>query len=382
MMKKKLLVAIFTLAFLAGTMGMASANPNLASTNELGSVLIFPFVTVIDPTVGDIVDTVITIANTHATTAVDVKCYWVYKDYVTDDDDDLAPPECEHWDFQFEITPNQPVFFSAKSGRGMDSSLNPILVPAFRGDVGELKCWAVRPQDHAQIRHDRLKGEATVVNYTRTAAASYPAWTFQAHRANFHTVVGTPYEIKLSGQGPGEFYDACPKYLWFDFFATAEGPPYEPDPAGNQPGISNGIDPALITSANALALSPCIEDLRQGGPPTLTKLEFDIYDENELKYTGVSDCLYCWYWDLLEDVDVTFTDNYQYGLKTDAGLFKVWGIAHADCDVAPYTAVDVGLVGVHISSFYFTQTGSAYEIGLKAVNGWAEGLQRDGIIYY
>jgi hypothetical protein len=382
MMKKKLLVAIFTLAFLAGTAGMASANPSVASTNEMGSVLVFPYIVVVDPTADDTVDTIITIANTHATTAVDVKCYWIHAEINGDDDDDFAPV-WEKWDFQFEITPNQPVFFSAKTGRGMDSALNPILVPAFRGAVGELKCWAVRPQDHAQIRHDRLKGEATIVDYTRTAAASYPAWTFQAHRANFHTVVGTPFELKLSGQGPGEFYDACPKYLWYDFFASSDYPFSMED--GD--GISNGIPgEELVTSANKLALSPCIEDLRQGGPPTLTKLEFDIWDENELKYTGVSDCLYCWYWSLLEDVDITFTDDFQYGLKTDAGLFKVWGIAHADCNFPPgpdplYAAVNVGLLGVHISSFAFNPF-DVPEIGLKAVNGWADGLQRDGIIYY
>lgn len=76
-------------------------------------------------------------------------------------------------------------------------------------------------------------------------------------------------------------YDACPKYLTFDFLA-------EPSSVG-----TDGY------AYNHLTLLPCREDLRYDGDEAtagfdfVTRLSFSVWNENEVKYTGMQYCAHC-----------------------------------------------------------------------------------------
>ncbi len=98
--------------------------------------------------------------------------------------------------------------------------------------------------------------------------------------------VGTGGEIVLSGLN--KEYDACPQYLTFNFFTsdlTNLAPPIDVDGAGA----------TIKFGKTDLTLVPCKQDLRQDRVPTCTKAKFDIWNENETKYTGAYQCLKCWF---------------------------------------------------------------------------------------
>jgi len=77
-------------------------------------------------------------------------------------------------------------------------------------------------------------------------------------------------------------YDACPQYLLFNFMPenSTYASSYRPD----------------------LTLWPCRQDLRQDRIPTCTKAKFDIWNENEVKFTGTYQCFKCFFEGFLTDI--------------------------------------------------------------------------------
>jgi len=238
---------------------------NVTNTSKEGSLLIWPKII----TTGDN-DTYVMISNSYGS-SVNVKCYWEYKDISSG-----TPPyfrnSCDHTDFQFRLTGNQPMVFSAKTGRHMwDEDLNGVPdLPSFGEDAeGILKCWAVDADAQNQISWNYLKGEALIINETIGSAWEYNAWRFAAVGVARRGAVGTGGTIAMTGSSGG--YDACPSYLVFNFLAN---------------------DPPSITSD--LTLIPCRQDLRQEGTNTKTKATFTIWNEDEVKYTGAHQCFNCY----------------------------------------------------------------------------------------
>lgn len=373
-MKRKLLVAVIVLTFIAGTAGMASAFGRLATTNHVGSLLVFPLIATGLTFDNDVVDTFITIANTF-NKPVNVKCYWVYCcDGVNPaTDDPFSCYGCNVRDFGFTLTANQPIWFSASTGQGGEFNF-PAIPPS--AIYAELKCWAVNA-DGEQIKWNHLKGEATIVDFSRNLAAEYPAYSFNAYGTSRGKVVGTPGEINLNAVE----YDACPKYLYYDFFAR--GADLSADPSG----LGNPEDfPTFISQGNILSVVPCYQDLRQGAKPTITKLEFTVWDENERPYTGIFECLECFFVKELGFIyhgGEVFTSVFPGGLQTDAGLVRIWGKGDPYCNKlsfpplgGPPTVVnparDTGILGVNVSRFLFETEDDQDDCGgLKATNGWA-----------
>jgi len=298
-MFKKMAFFALAMAVVLGSVGIASAAQNVANTNQKGSLLIWPLIQLAwDEPEGytEAAETWITIGNDYYT-EVWVKCYWVDR-------------EQEIQDFMFRLTPNQPVWFNARDGLG-----GAMTVPPFMGTHGELKCWAVNANGDKQISFNHLYGSA-IVMITGTAF-EYNAWSFTARGVNQGNAVGTPGKLELTGDALG--YDACPQYLVENFIAQQEGPPeFEP----------------------TLALVPCKQDLRQDRTPTCTKAKFDVWNENETKYTGAYRCIKCWFEGELGEI-ATYTAGNGYGYGTDkftkAGLhtwlarFRVTGVSSTVC---------------------------------------------------
>jgi hypothetical protein len=319
MFKKTLVFSLAVGLVLMGLCSAASAAQNVANTSQKGSLLIFPK---IDVTPGR--DTIVRVSNDYFQD-VWVKCYWVNRDQ-------------EIQDFMFRMTPNQPIWFRASDGLGTgtyaaaDAAAGEVAVPPFFAEtVGELKCWAVNAQGDQQVGWNWLYGKALVLDYVNQTSYEYNAWAFTARGGSAPgQAIGAPGTLVLSGV-PGA-YDACPQYLIFDFFA------YDPTVGSSRVIDIDGLG-LIRMNRTDLTLVPCIQDLRQDRVPTCTKAKFDIWNENETKYTGAYQCLKCWFEGDLNDIGGPIGapggfggEKFTYpGLHTTAGRFRVIGVASTVC---------------------------------------------------
>jgi hypothetical protein len=311
MLRRLMCFSLAMVVVLAGVVSMASAAQNVANTTQKGSLLIWPKI-MVEPDAA--VDTIIYLGNDYYQD-VWVKCYWV---------DQFQNIQ----DFQFRLTPNQPVMFSAFYGDDFGTLGGSVTVPPFGDELGELKCWAVNAAGDSQIAFNHLYGNALIkVNDPTTAGGTvvYNAWSFTARGVALGDSVGTAGNLQLTGLTNG--YDACPQSIIANF-----------SPFGTS--VTDGTFPDLT-------LVPCKQDLRQDRTPTCTKAKFDIWNANETKFTGAYQCTKCWFEGILENIG---TDgswyNYYYGtntgyggdkfslftLKTWADRFRVTGVASPVCN--------------------------------------------------
>jgi len=306
MFRKTLVLSLAIVWLLVGACTIASAAQNVGNTSQKGSVLIFPK---IDTTWDDnnARDTIIQISNDYPR-GVMVKCYWVDSDQTIQD-------------FMFLVTITQPVWFRASDGLGTasynnDVSTNPMTVPPFfTNSVGELKCWAVNFEGTSQINWNHLYGTATVLDYRNLTAYQYNSFNFTARGlASLGQEVGKGGDIELSGANLA--FDACPQYLIFNFFSFAPTKDVAIDGEGQ----------TIRFNKTDLTLVPCKQDLRQDRVPTCTKAKFDIWNENETKYTGAYQCFKCWFEGYLNEVGTILDPN--SGKKTGFGgeKFTYWGL--------------------------------------------------------
>ncbi|MGE3840175.1 MAG: hypothetical protein AB7I50_01175 [Vicinamibacterales bacterium] len=370
-MKNSLYLAGFALALSA----TAFAAPNVANTTQKGSLLIFP-----DIRVDGDWNTLIRIAN-DANSDVSVKCYWM-------------DGNKNRVDFQFPLTANQPFWFEARTGAGTlqvnrfptgfaNGFDNPFLVgPGVLGVTedtdnngayqrGTLACWVVRyvaadvngggndvdpcgcnpPPDpnqndigETQVKYNHLSGTATVFSPT-FGSYEYNAYAFFVPSgADLDPIANsTPGVLRLNGLQ----YDQCPEYLIGQF--TPNGAP--------------GAAGPIRVQAQRLAVTACQLDLRQDWVLRLTKLKFDVWNEDEVRFTGAYDCADSWH-------ETEFTDglsvapntttltgiagidaaaqNFQFStLQTFSARYRVRGIASDRCADPDTRIIPVGLLGVH-----------------------------------
>lgn len=294
-------VIVFTLAImlvLTGVVSLASAaDPVAANQAKKGSLLVFPKVEV-----STFRDTIIEI-NNDWTSGTTVKCYWTNN-------------EQKSFNFSFRITRNQPVYFSAKTGRGSETIFSDDEggVRPFVGDEtgGFLTCWASNAALNKAQQFDQLYGKATIVDFTppsiqtfgeteflliQSLAWEYNAFAFQvAPKANGEKVklraqVGENVsdivgKFELSGQP--EAFTACQDYLVGDLVAE---------------GARMIINEQPVTSlGTGITLWSCNQHLEQGGAVTPFAVQAIGFDENENAYTGWAIDGNCW-------IDHTLVDH-------------------------------------------------------------------------
>jgi hypothetical protein len=286
----------FTLGVAAALLaaGVAGAADNRGNANQKGSVLMFPKV-VVDTAKG--VDTFIDITNA-GDLDVTVTCYWVDGD------------TWEHPDFHFDLTKRQPSYFRASDGLPgpFGNGVHPF--PSDPGK-GELKCWA-SDEFGNQVKYNFLKGEAVITDSGNGTTWEYTAFGFQCRKSVKNLeACGSGGHIYLNGSD----FDYCPNTLELDFFSS-----------NDKVGQSMPLGGALDTD---IALVPCDQDLTQEGEPVTTKEKYDIWNENETKFTGLTRCLTCFDHAKLSAIGGAFKRSV---LHTEKGLARIDGVTdHPKC---------------------------------------------------
>ncbi|MHC5002984.1 MAG: hypothetical protein ACYTJ0_07660, partial [Planctomycetota bacterium] len=244
-------------------------------------------------------------------------------------DPNLCPRDHPGWnwvDNLIVLTKNEPAYWSAATGEPKGVSPFTVLDPGGPGLLpgrpdpedpddrvlrGYIIAYAVGTSG-AEIRWNHLKGDATIVNYEDTSAWEYNAISFpvvDGMVAN-GAELGTPGELRLDGAEYATPFDL----LLMDFYATG----------------SCALGALIDTD---LTLLPASVDLRQetDGPVT-TKAHFDVWNMEEIKFSGAYRCITCWDQWLLSRHG---TPNHflRATLQTDKGKARIDGLASALCDV-------------------------------------------------
>jgi hypothetical protein len=273
------------------------AAPNVGSTGQKGSLLIFPLIDVRDGTT-----TSIRIANDF-NTAVDLRCHFV-----------------NQTDFRagvvFRLTGKQSVVLDAATGvsdplghlQPFPTEVGPVAGNPF---LGELVCFAVNAAGSQQISFNHLSGTATIATASQAGTGSYEytAWSFKTRGLGRGTAVGNPGQLDLTGEDGA--YDACPAYNIVHFSPTSAVPE----------GLSD----------QRIGVSSCAQDLRQDYTPHSTKLEVVIWNAQEVKFTGAWHCANTTASFVFSEMDV-LPENASAGvLGTATAQARLRGVASTHC---------------------------------------------------
>ena len=124
------------------------------------------------------------------------------------------------------------------------------------------------------MHYNHLFGTASIFNDWSYQAWEYTATAFQALGAATltGTALGSPGELQLNGTE----YDACPNILLGNF-------------------VPNGYWAYGEQSHTQVTLASCNQDLRQAYTPTITKLTWTFWNQDESARTGTHWCADSWY---------------------------------------------------------------------------------------
>jgi cysteine-rich repeat protein len=238
-----------------------------------------------------------------------------------------AEPGWNWTDLQLLLTGNQPVYWSASTGLPLGTAPFEILDPDNGNGPGRptadggrmlrgfIYAWTVDAYGYP-IRWNHLSGSATVVNYATQTAWEYNAWSIQAYGdedCNAHDSGGTG-ELNMDGK----MYNLVHDMLLIDFYASGSR-------ALSSDAVSVSVDMDLT-------LHPVSVDFRSNSfGPITTKAKFDIWNENERRFSGTERCITCWDQTLLSDYQAPNHFLIQ-NLQTDRGKARVDGIQSPACE--------------------------------------------------
>jgi hypothetical protein len=315
----------------------ASVDCTLASNRvgctEKGSLLMFSKVELRWTEDGILVqDTFISLTNDYPQD-VRVQLYFVHGDEPLLANENHADERAHtgwNWsDVQIWLTANEPSYWSALSG--LPKAVSPWTVldpgdPPGRPDPegsadrvlrGYIVAWAVNTEGE-EICWNHLAGNATLVNYAKGSAWEYNACAFQVvdPAAQHGQATGTPGELFMDGTE----YAECFSHLLLNFQAIDSV-------AFSREGV------AQVVSETDLTLFPATADLRQGTTgPVSTKAHVDIWNMNEVKFSGTYRCITCWDQALLQNYEIPNHFLVEH-LHTDHGKARIDGLASpATCE--------------------------------------------------
>ncbi len=342
-MKKCMLIALITVFTLVtvGTLCSADSRRGVANTSKKGSLLVFPLIKV-GASTEDANDTIITISNDYPG-SVKVMCRYA------------TPENCYCDPFDFRLTANQSIAFSAKTGRGLDDErtlsrfnigVDPF--PTLGGQyAGELRCWAINGSNYP-ISWNHLAGTA-MISEGEDQTWQYSAWRFAVgyqvgrNQNVLNASGGLSKSLRLTGMPTT--YDACPESLIFNFIRQVEDPASGP--------YSSAGD---TNAENRITLVPCKQDCVVGGKIPV-RAYFEISDEYENSdYTSAcydcTDNATAFYSKSLSD-SAKFVDPAAFtGLVTPSGMAIVTNTPTGECG----EMYGVPLLGV-ISNKLYNPTG-------------------------
>ncbi|GEM_PF-5994760 len=272
---------------------------------QKGSLLIYPKVELRWSPTGDLVqDTFITLNNDFSAD-VEILMY-------------LVSEACNHVDNTFTLTRDQPVYWSAYSG--LPAGVSPWAVlgsaypdPEGSGDLiarGFVILWAVDDQG-CEIRWNHLFGQAAVVDYREGTVWEYNAYAFQAQSGVNGGPTGTPGVLNLDGSEFDWPFDR----LLLEFFASG--------------ATAFSRDDLTVKHDTDLTLLILDLDLRQNGAgPAAARVKFDIWNQNEIGFSGLTFCMTKWNESLLSARGGHFLIR---NLHTDMGRARIMGRQSGSC---------------------------------------------------
>jgi hypothetical protein len=327
------------LAVLGAVLALSMASSSVlasgvANGEQKGSLLIWPR---IDLTNGK--TTLVTLTNDNVY-AIDIKCYYMNSNKFRNDIlFTLTKTQTKRWEVRATDFPGT----TAATEKGL------------------LVCWA-QNYNGEPISWNHLFGKATIIDYTNGSAYEYKAWAFKSPQ---------PYGTVLDPNGSGELpldnvkYQSCPKFLMGEFVTQT--------PGLNSITLNSGN--VISPVRNLLTVVGCNLDLRQDWQFTPTKLEFDVFDDLEVKYTNTWECADSWHETYLGEALTPATDPgfpafwINSGNKVQAeensenfwidprtyGFYRVYTSSKSNCAAkvratnAVVQAQTVGLVGVQVT---------------------------------
>ncbi|MEK6674199.1 MAG: hypothetical protein AABZ47_00925 [Planctomycetota bacterium] len=347
-------------------------------------------------------DTFLDISNDNVDDT-DVQFYFVNGDAPTDAVFVGDPPveverahEGWNWvDCQTTLTGDQPAYMSMLTGAASfptpgfpnvgDPMCQPftILDPGFppgrpdperRGGRilrGFVYVWAVGSDGNsvnAQRHWNHLAGDAILVNYALAKAAEYNAYAFQAVGDGDDGIapetgdfIGAAGALLLNGQQYVQGFDK----LLVDFYATGSF-------------ALSGALPVVVDTD--FTLHPVSADLRQDttGPVT-TKAKYDIWNQNEVRFSGTEKCITCW--------DQTLASSYpapnhllRANLQTDKGKARIDGLGSTQCPLSR----DASMLGITIKELVFIIQGkgeATSRFASSAITMTGQGSENATILY-
>lgn len=294
---------------------------NRASFSEKGSVLIYPKVEVRFDQAGNLLqDTFIQLINDHPSWSVHVLMHFVSE-------------FCDPLHVDFDITHNQPMYWSAATGQGtrnvapITSVLQPYPDPEGSGDMIVRGYLVIVATDwsNAQIRWNHLAGHATVVNYAGGFSYQYDAYAYAGLRGSTGSRIGDPGIVKLDGV---EFSSGFNRLL-LEFI-----------PSGSMAFSGAG---RLVTHETDLTLMINDVDARQERDQFYTKAHFLLWNENEVSF-ATEYCINCFDESLLSLRGNAFLAT---SLNSDMAYALIDGQASSVCDRPPdIISSERALIGV------------------------------------
>ena len=267
-----------------------------------------------------------------------LKCYYASSDPMTTPFSGNARALKHYVDFTFPITHNQSVIWDAASGYAVYGSgkFQGYVAPPFgvyydgstQRFTGELKCWVIDATTGVQKSWNHIFGGASIFQIAGNQGSQYSAWGFQAQYAT-GSLSATPGLLTLNNVD----YDACPNMLLGEFIAndgTATGP------------------------QNTVTLASCNEDLRQNFTPTVTKLTWTFWNQDEAQRTSFHTCADSWF-------EYIFPNNYSWvtgqgGLGTGHGYFRIETTADTSYCAGAVTSAYVGVIHSSFGANYLRGT--------------------------
>jgi hypothetical protein len=311
---------------------------------EKGSVLYLSKVDVRWDKNGHVIrDTFISLTNDHPD---DVRVLM----YFVNGDEPLPAANGERfhpgWNFvdnAVTLTGNQPIYWSAATGAGTVGGLSPFFVldpgmppgrPVGDGTTdrmirGFIVGFATNASG-APIRFNHLSGAATIIDYRQTSAWEYPAFAFRGIAGTHGAPIGVAGTLKLDGEDYATGYEQ----LLISFMATGSA--------------SLSAENRLVQALGKATIHPVDLDVRMNaydGGPVTTRVMVDIWNENEVKFSGTSICVTCWNSTLLS----AYASPNQFALdhlQTERGKARFRSTTGPACDdTAPHDLVSLlGLI--------------------------------------
>ena len=234
-------------------------------------------------------------------------------------------PGWNYVDNVITLTENEPTYWSAATGVPKGVSPFSVLDPGPVRRVGSPTtgrptacCGATssrgRSHRRREIHWNHLKGDATIVNYGDGYAWEYNACAYPRRRPRRQRRARARRRAPADGE---EYVRASTCCSWT---STAVGT------------AAFGEVRPLIGPHRPHAAPSCVADLRQESDgPVTTKANFDVWNENEVKFSGTHRCITCWDQTLLSRTACR-TTSCATNLQTDKGK-AIDGLASQLCDV-------------------------------------------------